>query len=125
MTVIAISSEGPTLNDAVDPRYGRAGGFIIAKVPEDGGEPTISYLDNGEAQMLPQGAGIVTTEHLANAGVTVVLSGYVGPNAFEALEAAGIGVVQDMDKMSTGEALKQFLDGRCSVASSPNHASGQ
>ena len=120
MTIIAISSEGPSLDDAVDPRYGRAGGFIIAKIPEDDGEPEISYLDNGDAQLLAQGAGIATTEHLVNCGVNVVLSGYVGPKAFEALQAAGIAVVQDMDKMTTGEALRRFRQGLCQEAQAAN-----
>ena len=29
MTKIAVTSEGPTLDDALDPRFGRAGGFIV------------------------------------------------------------------------------------------------
>ena len=124
MPIIAISSDGPSLEDAVDPRYGRAGGFIIATVPGDGGEPAISYMDNGDAQMLPQGAGIATTEHLANAGVTTVISGYVGPKAFEALQAAGITVIQDMDGMTAGEALRRFLAGECKAASAPNREAG-
>ncbi len=125
MTVVAISSEGPSLDDAVDPRYGRAGGFIIATCPADAKEDAhISYLDNGDAQMLPQGAGIATTEHLASAGVNVVISGYVGPKAFEALQAAGITVIQDMDGMSTGEALHRYRSGQCHMASAPNHAAG-
>ena len=124
MPVIAISSEGPSLDDAVDARYGRAGGFIIATCPDASDEMQISYLDNGDAQLLPQGAGIATTEHLAKAGVNVVISGYVGPKAFEALQAAGIAVVQDMDGMSVGEALRRYRAGQCSCATAPNHAAG-
>ncbi|MBE6441533.1 MAG: DUF134 domain-containing protein [Desulfovibrio desulfuricans] len=124
MPIVAISSEGPSLDDAVDPRYGRAGGFIIAACPESGDEPEISYLDNGDAQLLPQGAGIATTEHLVNAGVTVVISGYVGPKAFEALQAAGISVIQDMDGMSAGEALRRWRAGCCREALAPNHEAG-
>lgn len=124
MDVIAISCDGPSLEDAVDPRYGRAGGFVIATLQDGGGEPEISYLDNGDAQMMPQGAGIATTEHLANAGVTVVISGYVGPKAFEALKAAGIAVIQDMDGMTAGEALRRYMAGECREASAPNHEAG-
>lgn len=124
MLVVAVSSEGPHLDDAVDPRYGRAGGFIIATYPAEGEEPEITYLDNGDAQLLPQGAGIATTEHLANAGVQVLLSGYVGPKAFEALQAAGIAVVQNMDGMSVGEALRRYRAGDCPVASQANHEAG-
>lgn len=45
-----------------------------------------SYLDNGASQTMAQGAGIETAERMSAAGVTVVLSGYVGPKAFEALQ---------------------------------------
>lgn len=124
MPVVAVSCEGPSLEDAVDPRYGRAGGFVIAAYPDGGGEPEISYLDNGDAQMLPQGAGIATTEHLASAGVSVVISGYVGPKAFEALRAAGISVIQDMDGMSAGEALRRWRAGECREALAPNREAG-
>ena len=124
MNVIAISSEGPTLKDAVDPRYGRAGGFILARYANKDAEPEISYLDNGDAQLLAQGAGIATTEHLVKAGVTVVLSGYVGPKAFEALQAAGILVVQNMDGISVGEALARYRAGKYQTASAPNHEAG-
>ncbi|MBO4300154.1 MAG: DUF134 domain-containing protein [Desulfovibrio sp.] len=124
MTLIAISSEGPSLNDAVDPRYGRAGGFIIAACPADGSEMQVSYLDNGDAQLLPQGAGIATTEHLVRAGVNVVISGYVGPKAFEALQAAGIAVIQNMDGISVGEALHRYREGQCQEACAPNHDAG-
>ncbi|MBQ7585892.1 MAG: NifB/NifX family molybdenum-iron cluster-binding protein [Desulfovibrionaceae bacterium] len=125
MQVVAISSEGPSLEDAVDPRFGRAGGFVLASYETDKAEPKISYLDNGQAQLLAQGAGIATTELLAKAQVNVVLSGYVGPKAFEALEAAGIEVVQDLDGQTVGEALDKFRSGACKVASAPNREAGR
>lgn len=126
MITVAISSEGPTLEDMVDSRYGRAGGFLLASFADNdlSKEPEIAYLDNGDAQIMAQGAGIATTEHLCNAGVTVVLSGYVGPKAFEALEAAGIDVYQDMDNMTVGQALDKFRKGECTKASAANHESG-
>lgn len=45
------------------------------------------------------------------AGVTVVLSGYVGPKAFEALKAAGIKVCQDLDGMTVREAVEKYKNG--------------
>lgn len=124
---IAISSEGPALTDAVDPRYGRAGGFVIAEFPEGDSTaaPEISYLDNGASQIMASGAGIATTERIADAGVDAVLSGYVGPKAFEALQAAGIAVYQDLDGMTCGEAIAKFRTGTLSTAAAPNHEAGQ
>ena len=113
---IAISSEGPSLDDAVDPRFGRAGGFVLVNSTT----METSYLDNGKAQTLAQGAGIETAERMSEAGVRVVLSGYVGPKAFEALKAAGIQVCQDLDGMTVGEAVERFKNGDAPFADAPN-----
>ena len=116
MQRIAISSEGPTLDDMVDPRFGRAGGFVIADIEKN----TFMYIDNGASQMRSQGAGIETAERVANEGVDVVLSGYVGPKAFQALQAAGIQICQEVDSMTVGEALKKYRAGQLPFAESPN-----
>lgn len=116
MNIIAVSSEGPGLESMVDPRFGRAGGFVILNKTTD----EVSYIDNGASQVMAQGAGIETAERLSEAGVEVVLSGFVGPKAFEALQEAEIKVVQDMDGMSAGDAIQKFLSGQASFANSPN-----
>ncbi|WP_297228191.1 DUF134 domain-containing protein [uncultured Desulfovibrio sp.] len=116
MQKIAVSSEGPTLDDAVDPRFGRAGGFVVVDLPD----MTISYIDNGASQTMSMGAGIETAERVARAGVEVVLSGYVGPKAFEALTAAGIKVCQNVEGISVGEAVERFRKGEYPYADAPN-----
>lgn len=116
MNIIAVSSEGPLLTDMVDPRFGRAGGFVV----KDARNGEISYIDNGLSQTRAQGAGIETAERLADAGVEVVLSGYVGPKAFEALQAAGIRVCQNMDGTTVEDALKCFAAGGVTFADAPN-----
>lgn len=52
MSIVAISAEGPSTDDAVDPRYGRAGGFVLAAFPHGDLSlaPSITYLDNGDAR---------------------------------------------------------------------------
>lgn len=107
MTKIAISSEGPTLEDKVDPRFGRAAGFIIAD-PED---MTSTYIDNGTGQARAQGAGIQAAETVAEHDVSAILTGYVGPKAFQALSAAGIKVAQDLGNISVKEAIELYNQG--------------
>lgn len=116
MLKIAVSSEGPSLDDMVDPRFGRAGGFVIV-APET---METSYLDNGASQTMAQGAGIETAERMSAEGVNVVLSGYVGPKAFEALKAAEIKVCQDLDGMTVREAVETFKNGNAPYADAPN-----
>ncbi len=116
MQKIAVSSEGPALDDLVDPRFGRAGGFVVVTLPEK----TVEYIDNGASQTMSMGAGIETAERMARAGVEVVISGYVGPKAFEALKAAGIRVCQDVDGVSVREAVERFERGELTFAEASN-----
>ena len=122
MSIVAISAEGPSVDDAVDPRYGRAGGFVLAAFPHGDLSlaPSITYLDNGDAQIRATGAGIATTEHLADAGVSVVISGYVGPKAFAALKAGGVKIGQNLDNMTVAEAVDLYKAGRVEFADAPN-----
>ncbi len=116
MKKIAVSSEGPSLDDLVDPRFGRAGGFLLV-------DPTsmeTKYVDNGASQTMGQGAGIQAAEIVAGAGAGVVLSGYIGPKAFQALTAAGIKVGQDCDNMTVREAVEKFKNGEIPIADKPN-----
>ncbi len=108
---IAISAEGPTLQDVVDPRFGRAAGFVIY----DTETKAFEYIDNGTAQTAAQGAGLMAVETVIEAGVKVVLSGYIGPKALEALQAVGLGTVQDMDNRTVGDVIDEFEAGRLTV----------
>lgn len=108
---IAVSAEGPELTDAVDGRFGRAAGFVIY----DTSAKTHTWYENGAAQAAAQGAGLMAAELVSAQSVDVVLSGYVGPKAFEALQAAEIRVVQDMDNRTVGEAIAAFEAGEADV----------
>ena len=121
MSKIAITSEGPSLDDRVDPRFGRAAGFVIVDTET---MEVVTYVDNGSSQAMAQGAGIQAAENVANAGAKVLLTGYVGPKAFEALQAAGIGIGQDVDGMTVREAAEKFKAGTVTMAASANAASG-
>jgi predicted DNA-binding protein (UPF0251 family)/predicted Fe-Mo cluster-binding NifX family protein len=116
MDKIAISSEGPTLEDLLDPRFGRAAGFIVV----DTKTMKFDYVDNGASQAMAQGAGIQAAETVAATGAKAVLTGFVGPKAFMALEAAGIRVGQNLENMTVQQALNRYLEGHVEWASSPN-----
>jgi predicted DNA-binding protein (UPF0251 family)/predicted Fe-Mo cluster-binding NifX family protein len=107
MRKIAVSCEGPGLDEPVDPRFGRAAGFLIVD-PET---LDFDYLENGAAQSRGQGAGILAAETVARAEAGVVLTGFVGPKAFQALEAAGIRVAQHLEGISVREAVQRYNNG--------------
>lgn len=121
MSKIAITSEGPTLEHLVDPRFGRAAGFVIV----DTDTMDTQYLDNGQSQVMAQGAGIQATEVIARAGVNCLLTGYVGPKAFQALSAAGIKIVQNLEGLTVGEAVGRFKSGEIELAEAPNREAGR
>jgi predicted Fe-Mo cluster-binding NifX family protein len=113
---IAISSEGPSLDDMLDSRFGRAAGFVV--LDPDTMEAT--YLSNVSAQMRGQGAGIQAAEMVAGSGAKLVLTGYVGPKAFQALQAAGIEVGQELQGLTVRQALERYKAGQVNPAQAPN-----
>ena len=116
MTKVAVTSEGPTLTDMVDPRFGRAGGFVVV----DPDTMEHEYVDNGSSQAMAHGAGIQAAQVIADSGAKVVLTGFVGPKAFEALKAVGIKVVQNLDNMTVREAVKKYKSGDVGYAAQAN-----
>lgn len=121
MPRIAVSSEEPHLDARVDPRFGRAAGFVVV----DPQTMDFEYIDNGGSQIMPQGAGIQAAEIVARAGVDIVLTGFVGPKAFQALSAAGIAVGQKVDGCTVREAVIRFTDGLITMADAPNRQRGR
>ncbi|MEJ2037421.1 MAG: DUF134 domain-containing protein [Desulfosarcinaceae bacterium] len=116
MSKIAITSEGPSLDDALDPRFGRAAGFLVVD-PENF---EFEYVDNGSSQALAQGAGIQAAEMIVQAGASALLTGFVGPKAFMALQAAGIKVAQNLENITVRQAVERYNNGQVSWAAAPN-----
>ena len=116
MQKIAISCEAPSLDASLDPRFGRAAGVLIV----DPQTMAFEYRDNGASQAMAQGAGIQAAEIVAAAGAGVVLTGYVGPKAFQALSAVGIKVVQNLDNLTARQALEKYTTGSVGFAKQPN-----
>ena len=116
MVKIAVSCDEPSLEAAVDPRFGRAAGFLIV----DPGTMEFTYQENGQAQAMARGAGIQAAETVIRAGATVVLTGYVGPKAFQALSAGGVQIAQDLANMTVRQAVERYTAGNVTVADQPN-----
>lgn len=118
MKRIAVTSEGPSLDDQVDPRFGRAAGFVVVDLETLDTE----YIDNGQSQAMAQGAGIQAAELVARSGVSCLLTGSVGPKAFQALAAAGIKVVQNLEGLTVRDAVGRFKNDQVEIAAAANRA---
>lgn len=88
MTKICVTSTGPTLESQVDPRFGRCQYFMILN-PE-----TMEFdaIPN-DAASAAGGAGIRAAQTVSSYGVSVLITGSVGPNAYPALQSAGIRIM--------------------------------
>ena len=111
---VAITSQGPDMTSAVDPRFGRARFFIVV----DTGSGRFSAHDNSQNLNAVQGAGIRTAEDVMNKGVDAVITGKVGPRAFSTLQAGGVGIYIGATG-SVENALEQFSADQLQRASEP------
>ncbi|MEW6186407.1 MAG: NifB/NifX family molybdenum-iron cluster-binding protein [Thermodesulfobacteriota bacterium] len=112
---IAVSTKGKTLDAEIDPRFGRAGFFILID-PET---MNLEVLENKQNLQLPQGAGIQAAQTVVDRGAKVVLTGNCGPKAFRVLQAAGVKVGIGMTG-SVQEAVKRYKEGKINFADAPN-----
>ncbi|NDV27398.1 NifB/NifX family molybdenum-iron cluster-binding protein [Desulfovibrio sp. JC010] len=87
--LIAVSANNSNADSPLEPRFGRAAGFIIF----DSETEEFRFVDNGGNSQLAQGAGIQTAQMLAEQGVGAVISGTFGPKAEAALQQGGIQMV--------------------------------
>lgn len=108
---IALTAMGETSDCEVDQRFGRAKGFMI--FDEDGG--SWSYLSNNQNYNAPQGAGIQAAGTVLDAGVSVLISGHVGPKAFSVLKAADVSIYTGAEG-SVENALQMYRDGKLVLA---------
>lgn len=105
MALVAVSARGSTPDDGVDPRFGRAAGFVVYDTATSGW----SFLPNTVSRDLPQGAGLAAAEMLARAGIGVVLTGSVGPKAALALGAAKIAFRENTFRGTIRQAVAEYL----------------
>ena len=114
---ICVSSQGTTLDAQVDPRFGRCQYFLIVDTD------TLEY----EAVKNPNidsmgGAGIQSGQLMAEKHVRTVITGNVGPNAFQTLQAAGIEVITGASG-SVKEAVEKYKKGVFTLTKAPTTGS--
>lgn len=114
---ICITSQGKELDSQVDPRFGRCENFIIFDT--ELGQHKV--LANTQAQ-LSGGAGIQSAQAVVTQGAQVVLTGNVGPNAYQVLTSAGIKVITGVTG-TVKDAIEYYRQGKYQPAVSPTVAS--
>jgi predicted Fe-Mo cluster-binding NifX family protein len=111
---ICISSTGKDIDASIDQRFGRCQYFLIIDVET----MDVKNIQN-ESTLASGGAGVQAAQIVTNEGVDTVITGNIGPNAFQILQAAGI-------KVFTGahgtikEAIENYKKGTLKETESPN-----
>ena len=110
---IAVSSSGEDLDSTVDQRFGRCQYFLL-----------IDY-ETMEFEAIPNpgmsasgGAGITAAQAVIDKGTGAVLTGHVGPNAFNVLSGGGLQIITGVAG-TVREAVEQFKAGTFSQTTSP------
>jgi predicted Fe-Mo cluster-binding NifX family protein len=111
---ICVTSRGDNLDSEVDPRFGRCDYFLFL----DSETLEFEAVENSFSQA-GGGAGIQSGQLMSSKGVKTVLTGNVGPNAFQTLTGAGIGIFTGASGTAR-EALKSYKEGKMAATKGPS-----
>jgi len=121
---ILLTATSPNLEANIDPRFGR-GAYLIAvdtDTLEWQAEPNPGVNASG-------GAGTQAAQMAANQQVEAVISGDFGPNAYNALQAAGIAMYLYGASTTVREAIEYYKAGKLESVQAPTgrgrHARGR
>ena len=110
---MCISASSGNLDANVDSRFGRCPYFVIV----DSETMEFKVISN-ESTNAAHGAGIQAAQTVANMGVKVVITGNVGPNAFNVLSATGIKIVTGASG-SIKESVEKYKKGQLKKTENP------
>jgi predicted Fe-Mo cluster-binding NifX family protein len=112
---LAVTSKGTDLDADVDPRFGRASYILVV----DTDTLEVEVIDNQTNKNAFKGAGIQAAAAICDKGAEALLTGFCGPNAFNALSAAGIKVANDASG-TVRETVEAFKENKFEFASEAN-----
>ncbi|MHA1273034.1 MAG: NifB/NifX family molybdenum-iron cluster-binding protein [Promethearchaeota archaeon] len=121
MTKIAIPSMGRGgINDYLNPRFGRADNFTFVTI--ENGEIVEVISKPNPASTSYGSAGIQASQIMGNEGVDVVIAAFLGPNAFNSLNALGIKIYRapQEEGITIKELINLFLEGKLQALSNAN-----
>jgi predicted Fe-Mo cluster-binding NifX family protein len=103
---IGVTATTGGLDAQVDPRFGRSRYFVFVD-PDTMAHEAVP----NEAMTAPGGAGIQAAQAVINKGADVVISGNIGPNAFQVLASAGVRIATGASG-TVKDAVEQYRSGK-------------
>lgn len=100
---IAISAQGRGPESPLDPRFGRTSGFVLFDTDSN----AYDYLDHSSSMDQARGAGIRAAQVVADAGVSLLITGREEPKAEAALKQAGVTVFFS-EQETVAQALQEY-----------------
>ena len=103
---VGVSATGSDLGARVDDRFGRCAWFLIV----DSDSLELNFLQNRHAEE-GMGAGVAAAKDLIDEHVDAVISGQVGPKAYEVLKAVNIDIFLVSGSITVEDALERLKRG--------------
>lgn len=116
---LAVTAKGQELDSGADPKFGRCSYFLLI----DTESMEFESMRNS-SKSARGGAGVQAAETLSNNGADAVATGNVGPNAFDALEAAGIDIYTGASG-TVKNVVEDYQEGRLTKTGEPTTSGGQ
>jgi predicted Fe-Mo cluster-binding NifX family protein len=111
---VVVTAEGNDLNASTNPRFGRCPSFIFVDTD------SLAYeVMANPATSASGGAGVRAAQFVVEQDAQAVLTGNIGPNAVEVLQAAGIPVYLHSEA-TVRVAVEALMAGQLAVAKGAN-----
>lgn len=103
---IVFTSQSKNWDSALDERFGRAKGFVLF----DEETKRISWHSNEDNLNAAHGAGIQAAQFVINTGASILITGQVGPKAFDLLKKSKIRIYKS-ENITIKEAYNKYILG--------------
>ncbi|MBS3787066.1 NifB/NifX family molybdenum-iron cluster-binding protein [Candidatus Bipolaricaulota bacterium] len=115
---LAVSATGDELDAQLDRRFGRCSFFLLV----DTDTMEFETIQNS-SRSASGGAGVKAAQTLADSEVDGLITGNIGPNAFNALTSAGINIFTGASG-TVKEAIEKYSEEELSQANEPTADGG-
>jgi predicted Fe-Mo cluster-binding NifX family protein len=111
---IILTATSPSIDSNLDARFGR-GAYLIVVDPD-----TLEWQAHPNPGVgAPGGAGTLAAQYVANQHASSIISGDFGPNAYDALQAAGVAMYLFGASITVREAIESFKAGQLEHVGAP------